>query len=158
MKALSLLEPWASLIACGSKRIETRSWKTAYRGPLAIHASKSIPKWARMLCPLFAKILGIKQYHGSWLYYLEQGIGPLGKIVATCNLVDCIEMTPENIAKVGNPERDFGVYAPGRYMWILQDIKRLKEPIPAKGQLRLWEFTEVVKDAHQQTTTTPMGK
>ena len=39
MKALSLRQPWASLIADGRKTIETRTWRTYYRGPLAIHAS-----------------------------------------------------------------------------------------------------------------------
>ena len=41
MKALSLMEPWAALIAAGVKSIETRSWRTAYRGPLYIHASRA---------------------------------------------------------------------------------------------------------------------
>ena len=39
MRALSLRQPWASLIADGRKTIETRTWRTRYRGPLAIHAS-----------------------------------------------------------------------------------------------------------------------
>lgn len=39
MKALSLRQPWASLIADGHKTIETRTWRTRYRGSLAIHAS-----------------------------------------------------------------------------------------------------------------------
>ena len=40
MKALSLTQPWASLVADGRKTTETRSWLTHYRGPLAIHATK----------------------------------------------------------------------------------------------------------------------
>jgi len=44
MKALSLWQPWASAIALGSKRIETRGWATSYRGPLAIHAAKRCVK------------------------------------------------------------------------------------------------------------------
>ncbi len=48
MKAISLLQPWATLVAIGAKRIETRSWATNYRGPLAIHASKS-PKMVNKL-------------------------------------------------------------------------------------------------------------
>ena len=35
MKAISLWQPWASAVALGSKRVETRSWSTSYRGPLA---------------------------------------------------------------------------------------------------------------------------
>ncbi len=40
MKALTIHQPWASLIADGDKTIETRVWTTKYRGPLAIHASR----------------------------------------------------------------------------------------------------------------------
>ena len=43
MKALTLHQPWATLVAVGEKRIETRSWSTDYRGPLAIHAGKARP-------------------------------------------------------------------------------------------------------------------
>lgn len=39
MKVLSIIEPWATLIKEGKKVIETRSWKTSYRGELYIHAS-----------------------------------------------------------------------------------------------------------------------
>ena len=41
MKALSIKQPWANLIASGGKTIETRTWKTDYRGPLLICSSKS---------------------------------------------------------------------------------------------------------------------
>ena len=41
MKVLSLTEPYATLIAKGIKTIETRSWKTNYRGKLYIHASST---------------------------------------------------------------------------------------------------------------------
>ena len=40
MKVLSLLQPWATLVVMGIKQIETRSWSTAHRGTLLIHASK----------------------------------------------------------------------------------------------------------------------
>ncbi len=40
MKAISIWQPWASLIAIGAKQIETRSWATGYRGLLVIHAAK----------------------------------------------------------------------------------------------------------------------
>lgn len=43
MKALTIWQPWASLIACGAKRYETRSWPTKYRGPIAIHAAVKDP-------------------------------------------------------------------------------------------------------------------
>lgn len=147
MKTISLLQPWASLIALGEKRIETRSWKTNYRGPLLIHASAKIPKWAKVLCQDFAKLIGIEKYEGSWLYYLEHGVGPFGKIIAKCDLVDVVQCVSTEIYGVKIPkykltekEEAFGDYTPGRYAWILEDIEMLPEPIPAKGQLGLWEY------------------
>lgn len=132
MKAISLLQPWASLI--GAKMIETRSWSTKYRGPLAIHASKGFPKLIRELCNRepFKTILSRTGFNLDNL--------PLGKIVATCDLVDIIKITPEFIATVQSPELDFGFYEVGRYAWILEDVKRLEKPIPAKGALSIWEW------------------
>ena len=42
MKVLSIKEPYASLLKDNIKHIETRSWKTSYRGEIYIHASKGI--------------------------------------------------------------------------------------------------------------------
>lgn len=50
MKGLTLTQPWATLVAIGAKRVETRSWSTNYRGPIAIHAAKGFPPEARALC------------------------------------------------------------------------------------------------------------
>ena len=41
MKALTIKEPWATLIIDGYKKYEFRSWKTNYRGKLLIHAGMS---------------------------------------------------------------------------------------------------------------------
>jgi hypothetical protein len=45
MKGLTLTQPWATLVAIGAKRIETRSWPTRYRGLLAIHAGAGLGLW-----------------------------------------------------------------------------------------------------------------
>ncbi|MFL0196978.1 hypothetical protein ACJDU8_15630 [Clostridium sp. WILCCON 0269] len=78
---------------------------------------------------------------------------PTGVIIAKVDLVDCIEIdlgTDPGLRKArlkndnviqGN-EYSFGDYTPGRYAWILDNIEPLKEPIPAKGQLSLWEYKE----------------
>ena len=44
MKAITIRQPWASLITLGVKTIETRSSPTKYRGPLAIHAGAHRPR------------------------------------------------------------------------------------------------------------------
>jgi ASCH domain. len=143
MKAISLMQPWASLVETGAKKIETRSWSTKYRGPLAIHASKGFPKLLRELCntqPFKSALSKFGLYADNFL--------PLGKIVATCELVDCIKMTPEFIDLVESAkglEIDFGIYKVGRYAWILENVKPLENPMPAKGALGLWEW-EGIKD------------
>jgi ASCH domain-containing protein len=63
MKALSIKQPWANLIASGKKTIETRLWPTDYRGPLLIVSSKT------------------------------PDIHPAGYAVAIGELVDCRPMT-----------------------------------------------------------------
>jgi hypothetical protein len=52
MKTLTLTQPWATLVSLGAKTFETRSWKTDYSGPLAIHAAKGFPGWAKDLCSI----------------------------------------------------------------------------------------------------------
>jgi ASCH domain len=44
MKILTIRQPWAHLIANGSKNIENRTWSTSYRGPVLIHASLNIDR------------------------------------------------------------------------------------------------------------------
>ena len=102
MKALSLHQPWASLIAIGAKRIETRHWTTSYRGPLAIHAAGRQPPhgWTlgdwRTYAGDGAATLdpkGARMYRRDlgWATRPETPVPlPLGAVVATCDLVDVV--------------------------------------------------------------------
>ena len=154
MKALSLLQPWASLIAVGAKTIETRSWATKYRGLLAIHASKKITNEQLKLCAnsVFKGALELDCNLPS--NYLRSKL-LTGKVLATCKLIDCIQIPARirgtnaprnlmgdqgNIYPISLTEATFGDYTPGRYAWILGDIKPLSEPMPAKGYLGLWNW------------------
>lgn len=130
MKALSLTQPWASLVAIGAKHVETRSWQTPFRGPLAIHAAKVFPPYARD----FAE--EILPYRSLFVHGLRARDLPLGAIVATCRLVGCVRT--ELMWDISEQEREFGDYSPGRWAWVLEDIVRLPEPIPARGALGLW--------------------
>jgi len=133
LKAITLWQPWASLIAVGAKKIETRSWATKYRGPLAIHASMKAVEKPLYIDPRLVRLL---QEAG----YKKPTDLPTGCILATCNLTECLEMTEENIVEVPELEKVFGDFEPGRYMWILEDVKKLDKPIPAKGKQRIWEI------------------
>lgn len=146
MKAITLSQPWASLVAISAKKIETRGWRTSYRGPLAIHAAKGFPAKARVFCesPTVWRALGWSE--SSAMPSLRFGV-----VVATCNLVDilpmraslCLSGVFDDYPDLDTPqERAFGDYSAGRWAWILKDIVQLPEPIPAKGALSLWEWDQ----------------
>lgn len=144
MKTLTIKQPWASLIAFGEKEIETRSWRTKYRGPLLIHAGKSVDHDICKIHPFTDVLVN----HGI---IFKQDM-PTGVIVAKCELASCQKIieddgicatTDGHILIKGN-EYEFGDYTEGRYAWILGNIKLLKKPIPAKGKLSLWEYEGVI--------------
>lgn len=160
MKALTLTQPWASLVAAGVKTIETRSWSTSYRGPLAIHAASKIPTDVRRVI-LGHKVRGYPHTYGRGdgpilhaLYnegFVEAGAGgsverrlPLGAVVAVCELVSTRRTeTLDSDAFLEwdvRLNRPFGDFTPGRYAWMLRDIRPLDEPIPVKGALGLWDL------------------
>ena len=130
MKALSITQPYAELIKNGTKLVETRSWKTKYRGTIYIHASSTkIPKASRENTELMSLTKGAALDYGC--------------VICSAELVDCIEMTESYIEnlKTENPtEYISGIYSEGRYAWVLEKVKVLDEPIKAKGNLGLWNF------------------
>jgi len=130
MKVLTLTQPWASLVAIGAKQLETRSWSTSYRGQLAIHAAKGFPNWAQMTCyeePFRTTLRG----SGAVGNPPQVANLPRGVIIAVCKLVDVRRITSTNVPN--EPERSFGDYTVGRYMWLLEDVQMLETPVPAKG-------------------------
>jgi len=149
MKALTLFQPWATLVAIGAKKIETRSWTTNYRGPLAIHSSKKFSKENRILTygeEYFRETLMKALIIPSQKYGMVPEDLPCGFILAICDLF-VVYRIGNNPMKDGRPisgqERAFGDYTPGRYMWMLGNIKKLGRPIPVKGAMGLWEWNEL---------------
>ena len=102
MKALTIRQPWASLIAAGVKTIETRSWSTKYRGPLAIHAGLSLPPSLDGMEGMIGPTTDGRYWHThrdsdegpvvvqSGVMHWEAISLPLGAVVATCTLADVI--------------------------------------------------------------------
>lgn len=135
MKAITLYQPYATLIQVGAKKIETRGWPTTHRGLLAIHSAKRIPN--EDLAWLIGSETGgrILDALGAAGYYGLDEL-PLGKILCTVNLVDCARSAVEHLPP--EPERSFGLYCAGRWMWRLADVRTLPEPIPCRGAQRLW--------------------
>jgi hypothetical protein len=122
MRAISLWQPWASAIAVGVKRVETRSWSTSYRGPLAIHAAKRWT-WDQQRFAATEHTVG----------RLPMQRVPLGAIVAVCRLCD-VRPAGEIELAVSPVERLYGNYEPGRYGWLLEDVRALAEPVPFLGR------------------------
>lgn len=137
MRALSLTQPWASLVVIGAKRVETRSWYTQFNGRIAIHASL---KWAdddKELCgeEPFRTALHAGGYEGP-------ADLPRGAIIGTAFLYGC-RFTEDVAPQLSETEREFGNYERGRYAWFLRDPFRLTEPIPMRGALGLWRVPEL---------------
>lgn len=125
MKVISIKEPFATLIKENIKNIETRSWKTNYRGEIYIHASKVSDKTRTQELLELTKDLKMNN----------------GNIIAKATLVDCKYIDQEFIKEIKQNETEYlcGYYEEGRYAWILKDIKKIK-PIPAKGKLNIWNY------------------
>ena len=126
MKALSLTQPWATLVASGRKKVETRSWNTRYRGPLYIHAAKGFPPVAR-------EFASVEHTLGRL-----PGRIPGGALIAVVELVEILR-TEEIAPSLSALERLYGDYSVGRYAWRLENVRELPEPIPYRGALGLFE-------------------
>jgi len=111
--ALTLWQPWATMIEAGAKTIETRKWRTTYRGGVLICAGKTIdPRYASS---------------GFRLSDL-----PLGQAVCTARLVDCHRMT-----EADEPGARCKTY-PGAWAWVLEEIRAIT-PFPVRGQPGFFE-------------------
>lgn len=129
MKALTICQPYAELIARGDKRVENREWPTRYRGPLLIHAGQS------------------RSWLDGWTdAELEKEYGrkiEFGAIVAKCILIDCLDI---ELIERGNYRKQYPwledhAHTNGTWCWILEEVERLPAPIPWRGAQGLWNYT-----------------
>lgn len=155
MKALSLWPTWGELVAAQVKWIETRSWSTSYRGPLAIANTKTIT-------PADIATSALPAIHDALWPHLGFTVRPmpgtmrkryrLGAVVATCELVDVIPMVGSldqghdalAVSEDGqhiwhrtpglsfnlDSQIPYGDFVPGRFAWLLKDVKPTTERCP----------------------------
>jgi activating signal cointegrator 1 len=178
MKAISLWQPWASLIACGAKPYETRSWappRELIGQTIAIHAAKKIDKDAAA----FAEELMYGQYGkdgfeladkleasfkgapDEMLGLFGQATMPIGCVVCTARLDAAFQLgdkaeeaavlAAKVVKRITSREMpdcftvrldDFGDYTPGRWAWLLRDVKPLRPPVAAKGAQGFFELPQ----------------
>ena len=113
VKALTVRQPWASLIVAGIKDVENRTWATSYRGRFAVHAGAKLDKE------------GLDEYSD-----LVESLGelPQGAVIGTVVLADVTQGSKSPFA------------VPGQYHWLLRDPEAFAEPVPMAGRLGLWEW------------------
>ncbi len=145
LRALTVKDPWATLIAIGAKQIETRSYRTRHRGPIAIHSSKAFSREDQELC-FQEPVRGALERAGI-RFPTDM---PRGAIIAVAEAAACAQVPggqdwEEDIPP--EPERSFGFYSPNRWMWRLANIRRLTEPVPCRGMLGLWRPSPEVIEA-----------
>lgn len=163
MKLITLWEPWATLMAIGAKKIETRHWGTPYRGWLAIHAAKRFTDDEDTQCwmspfreALNSAHIPIAPYRSGRRFQF-----PLGCIVAVAKLIDCKRIGGDQawrarpdfiMQEPASPELEFGNYEPGRYGLITEDVFRLPRPIPFKSRQGMLLDIEpaIVEEIRQQ--------
>lgn len=164
MKAITIYQPYASLIAEGHKHFEPRSFYTKYRGPIAIHSARIIdPDVFRfLLCPISTvrelERCGVNAYNVEHL--------SRSHIIAMAELVDIWEVEKrttggeivlrklkndnhqyhcqfrptETIITLDSKEAALGDWRTGCYAFEFRNVKPLPEPIPAKGAINLWNW------------------
>ncbi|MGK7941211.1 MAG: ASCH domain-containing protein [Crocosphaera sp.] len=142
IKAISLHQPWASLIVMGFKQFETRSWPIKYRGKLVICAALKNTKQQQSSYEARASSLGIDLTLHPWESL------PLGMALAVVDLTDCVEMTQEFIKAQSETERCCGHWEPGRFAWKLDNVKPLLQPVPIKGKQGLWKCDSMSQKAN----------
>jgi len=159
MKALCLLQPWATLMAIGAKRIETRSWETLYRGPLVIVASKRYTRAQRDLCDTIYFQPALAAYQVPTSFGGRSFELPVGQALCVVTVRDCRRIDARGcLARWAAPhwrrECAFGDFTPGRFAWLTANVKRF-QPFPVQGRLGLFDIddrlvAEALNDTNRQ--------
>jgi hypothetical protein len=167
VKALTIRQPHASLVATGVKTIETRSRQTHHRGQLAIHAGMHRPTEGEDVGDWW------------WDWDVDEGVivrrgdtwkqhpAPLGAIVAVADLVDCVPIVEDgwpangawrpalviendtltlyrsddpDLSEDADDQKPYGDFTPGRWAWLLADVRPLVEPVRCPGFQGIWDL------------------
>jgi hypothetical protein len=111
VKIISIRQPWASLIVSGVKDVENRTWSTRYRGPVLIHASRTVDEISD---DEFQVRFGMPLPAAS----------PRGGVVGVAEIVDCVTEHPSRW------------YAPGHFAFVLRNARAVPFT-PWRGALSL---------------------
>jgi hypothetical protein len=150
VRAISLWQPWASAMALGVKRIETRGWVSRYTGPLAVHAAQRKSAANRAV---FNELMDDAVISEAFLTddpAADYDALPYGAVLGIVRMVDCVALSRANIGTLSDTERLLGDYRPGRQAWVTNNARPLRSPHAAGGRqgffwvdvpVKLWPVT-----------------
>ncbi len=125
MKALTIKQPWASLIIRGGKDIENRDWRASHRGIVAIHSSAKLDR-SEMddACDMMRGFVP-----GFSADRFRQDKFPTGVILGTVEIVDCVTASDS-------------AWFCGEYGFLLRNPVAFETPISCRGALSFWNVPE----------------
>lgn len=137
MRVLSIRQPWATLIMLGIKQLETRRWRTDYRGELVIHAAATGGQTST------DALMRLERRIGAMPTSLVEKDYPLGALLGIVQLDECLPISPRLIAALTPLERNLGWYQDVGFVWDLARAgrRRLTQPIACAGRLGLWTLS-----------------
>ncbi len=138
-RAITLTEPWASLLVLLLKCNETRGWPTKYRGSLLIHAAKGMPRYAReAVCNSpFLQDLTAAFHVETASQVLEVLDTRRGHVVGQCEIVGC-HRSEDVRDSLSARERAYGDYSDNRYAFAIEHAVAFDSFIPCRGMLGIW--------------------
>mgnify|MGYP000870274289 CR=1 FL=1 len=141
MRALTIRQPWATLLLLGVKHWETRSWRTDYRGPLAIHAAQA-GEWIGS-----SALRRLEQRLDLPPTSLMERDYPLGAIIGLLELHECLAFAHLPLRRLSKRERQLGFWSGEGYAWDFMGQGKaalLAEPIPCGGKQGLWTPSDAI--------------
>jgi hypothetical protein len=147
MHCISLFQPFASLMAFGEKRFETRGWCTGYRGPVCI--ASTVPSRGKigidefLMLPAFQKALMPHVERPAGQNEVRANNLPHGKVLCVVDIYACVTADVAREMGLTPQEEAFGDYSPGRFVFLTNNLRRLPEPVPIKGQQQIYRIKDV---------------
>jgi len=128
MKAITISQPYASLIATGEKWVENRTWSTNYRGYIAIHAGKGSQYLSKSALLHYSTGCVVAIAKLTACVPIDQ-VKDMAATLKGWNLIDGTSLNWCDVAEHKHTE--------GPWCWILEDIKKIT-PVSATGKQGIW--------------------
>jgi hypothetical protein len=131
MKAVSIHQPWAHAILHLGKDVENRTWRTNHRGPLLVHASKSLASYARQDRKHWRRAYGVELPEVKTMTF--------GAIIGVVDVVGCVELCEPDL--LDDAKKSVWAEAEG-FGWILENPRAFPEPVTFRGAQLIFEVPD----------------